>query len=136
MTAASALYPDTLELRVGPVTAVDLALFAAASGDHNPLHLDAEVARSAGFDQPLVHGMLTMACAGRLFTQRLGAGAVMKLQTRFTGTARKGDTLHLQARLRELSEGVADYELTGTTGKGALILSGSAWVQRVEFIAK
>jgi acyl dehydratase len=135
MTAASAWYPETLELRVGPVTAVDLALFAAASGDHNPLHLDAEVARSAGFDQPLVHGMLTMACAGRLFTQQLGAGAVRQLQTRFTGTARKGDSLHLQARLLEVADGVAHYELTGTTGTGAPVVSGSARVQRVESAA-
>ena len=41
--------PLTLTLRCGPVTAVDLALFAAASGDHNPLHLDADSARRAGF---------------------------------------------------------------------------------------
>jgi acyl dehydratase len=54
-------YPAYLELECGPVTAIDLALFAAASGDHNPLHLDADVARAAGFDRPLVHGMLSTA---------------------------------------------------------------------------
>lgn len=124
------LYPVTLDLHCGPVMAVDLALFAAGSGDHNPLHLDVEVARSAGFDQPLVHGMLTMAYAGRLFTRHFGAGAVRQLQTRFTGTARKGDTLQLQARLREVVDGVAHYELTGTTGSGAPVVSGSARVQR------
>ncbi len=128
MSAAS--YPETLSLTCGPVTAVDLALFAAASGDHNPLHLDAEVARSAGFDQPLVHGMLTMAFSGRLFTRHFGAGSVRQLETRFTGAARKGDTLQLEARLREVSDGIAHYELAGTTQAGTAIVSGSARVQR------
>ncbi len=58
--------PATLTLRSAPVGPVQLALFAAASGDHNPLHLDPEVARKAGFERPVVHGMLTMALAGRL----------------------------------------------------------------------
>jgi len=68
-------FPSTLELACGPVTAVDLAIYAAASGDLNPLHLDDAVARTAGFDQPLVHGMLTMAYVARLFTQNLAATA-------------------------------------------------------------
>ena len=127
----SAAYPETLTLACGPVTAVDLALFAAASGDHNPLHLDAEAARSAGFDQPLVHGMLTMAYTGRLLTRHFGAGAVRQLHTRFTGVARKGDTLQFEARLREVVDGVAHYELAGTTQAGAAIVSGSARVQRM-----
>jgi acyl dehydratase len=55
--------PETLELALDPITAVDLALYAAASGDLNPLHLDADVARAAGFDRPIAHGMRTMACA-------------------------------------------------------------------------
>lgn len=129
-------YPDTLSLRCGPVTAVDLALFAAASGDHNPLHLDAQVARNAGFDQPLVHGMLTMAFTGRLFTRPFGAGSVQQLHTRFTGAGRKGDTLLLVAHLQEVAGGVAYYELTGSTEGGVAIMTGSARVQRlVSFVA-
>lgn len=130
MTPAEDLYPATLSLRCGPVTAVDLALFAAASGDHNPLHLDSEVARSAGFDQPLVHGMLTMAYVGRLFTRQFGAGAVQQLQTRFTGAARKGDVLQLDARLSEVVDGTAHYEVIGATAAGVGIVAGSARVRR------
>src|SRR5205823_2008850 len=80
-------YPPSLELRWGPISAVDLALYAAASGDHNPLHLDADVARAAGFERTVVHGMLTMACVGRLFTSRFGPLSLLSLQTRFTGVA-------------------------------------------------
>ena len=38
-------FPETLTLRSEPVTPVQLALYAAASGDHNPLHLDPAFAR-------------------------------------------------------------------------------------------
>jgi acyl dehydratase len=128
-------YPETLSLSCGPVTAVDLALFAAASGDHNPLHLDAEVARAAGFDRPVVHGMLTMAYAGRLFTQCFGPGSVRHLQTRFTGVARLGDTIRLEAHLGEVVDGVACYQLRACRDDGTELASGQARVQGKEAAA-
>ena len=119
-------FPNELSLVDGPVTAVDLALFAAASGDHNPLHLDAEVARAAGFERPVVHGMLTMALVARLFTNRFGAGSVHALDTRFTGVALLGDTLHLSATLTGTEDGCGRYELRVRTADGAEIVTGSA----------
>jgi acyl dehydratase/NAD(P)-dependent dehydrogenase (short-subunit alcohol dehydrogenase family) len=45
----------------------DVALFARASGDRNPLHLDAEFARSTPFGRPIVHGSLvTLGLLGSL----------------------------------------------------------------------
>lgn len=122
-------YPDSLALTCGPVSAVDLALFAAASGDHNPLHLDSDVARAAGFDRPVVHGMLTMAYAARLFTQSFGAGSVRKLHTRFTGVAMLGNTIALTAILMEVIEGVAHYELKATNDAGIELVNGSAQIR-------
>jgi acyl dehydratase len=122
-------YPDSLTLTCGPVTAVDLALFAAAAGDHNPLHLDVDVARAAGFDRPVVHGMLTMAYAARLFTQHFGAGTVRKLHTRFIGVAMLGHTIALKARLVEVVGGIAHYELTARNDADVDLVSGSAHVR-------
>jgi acyl dehydratase len=78
-------FPPTLALRCGPVTAVDRALLAAASGDHNPLHLDANTARETGFDRPVVHGMFTVACASRPLARAFGAGTALA-----SGMARVG----------------------------------------------
>lgn len=39
----------------------DIHAYAEASGDHNPLHLDPEAARAAGYPDVLAHGMLTLA---------------------------------------------------------------------------
>lgn len=41
------------------VTDEDLLLFARASGDLNPLHLDAEYAATTPFKQRIAHGMFT-----------------------------------------------------------------------------
>ena len=123
-------WPAELTMQVPPVTPLQLALFAAASGDHNPLHLDAEVARHAGFDKPVVHGMLSMALAGRLFTREFGPQALLRLHTRFVGVALAGDAIELKATLQSLGDDtVAHYALRATTGR-AEILSGEARVRR------
>jgi acyl dehydratase len=125
----STALPTSIELYCGPFSAVDLALYAAASGDHNPLHLDADVARAAGFDKPVVHGMLTMACVARLFTDRFGATALLALSTRFTGVALRGDGLALHATLTEQDDRTATYTLRGGTLSGSEVVTGSARVR-------
>lgn len=125
----NAIFPERIELQCGPVTAVDLALYAAASGDHNPLHLDLEVARAAGFEKPLVHGMLTMAYAGRLLTERFGLLALQSLATRFVGAAQLGDTIVLQGTLTGVTGDVAAYQLLAKNGAGSELLSGLAKVK-------
>lgn len=121
-------FPAELTLASAPVSAVELALFAAASGDHNPLHLDPDAARAGGFERPVVHGMLTMALAGRLFTQRFGAGCVRSLQTRFSGVALVNDAIELTATLQGVEDGVASYALRGAVAGGAEVVTGSARV--------
>jgi acyl dehydratase len=55
-------------LAVEPISRTTLALFAGVSGDHNPIHIDVDVARSVGRDDVLAQGMLSMAYLGRLVT--------------------------------------------------------------------
>lgn len=47
--------------QIGPFSAEDLARYARASGDDNPLHLDAELARAVGFPARPAHGMRILA---------------------------------------------------------------------------
>lgn len=127
------LFPEALSMTVGPVSAVDLTLFAAASGDHNPLHLDAEVARAAGFERPIVHGMLSMACAGRLITREFGPGSLLRLQTRFTAAASLGDTMTFEAERLDVdaADRTARYRLRASNQAGAALLEGEAQVRRL-----
>ena len=55
-------------LALPPLTRATLALYAGASGDHNPVHIDIDFARAAGMPDVFAHGMLSMAWLGRLLT--------------------------------------------------------------------
>ena len=51
-----------------PVSRLGLALYCGASGDHNPIHVDIDFAKSAGMPAEFAHCMLSMAWLGRLLT--------------------------------------------------------------------
>lgn len=71
-------------LAVQPITRTTLALFAGASGDHNPIHIDLDAAKEAGFDDVFAHGMLSMAYLGRLITSWVPQSQLRSLSTRFS----------------------------------------------------
>lgn len=70
-------------LALAPISRTTLALFAGASGDHNPIHIDIDVARSAGLDDVFCHGMLSMAYLGRLVTTWLPQSLLRSFSVRF-----------------------------------------------------
>ncbi|MEA2246097.1 MAG: hypothetical protein QOH46_626, partial [Solirubrobacteraceae bacterium] len=58
----------------------DVERFAAASGDRNPLHLDAQFARRTAFGEPVVHGALvTLALLGLLPDDALAAARGLRV---------------------------------------------------------
>lgn len=61
--------------------------YAGASGDQNPIHQDADVARSVGLDDVIAHGMWTMGAAMDVVTAYVGGdpGRIVSCATKFTG---------------------------------------------------
>jgi acyl dehydratase len=75
----------SLEPRTYRVTRADLAAYAAASGDHNPIHADEDVARSVGLPGVIAHGMYTLALAARYVDEWTGEpGRIAELGAKFT----------------------------------------------------
>jgi acyl dehydratase len=59
-------------------TSQQIADFARLSGDDNPIHLDGDAARIAGFERQVVHGVLVIGLISRLLGTRLpGPGTVL-----------------------------------------------------------
>jgi acyl dehydratase len=84
-----------------PVTRAMLALFAGASGDHNPIHTDLDVARRAGLPDVFAHGMLGMAWLGRLLTGWAPQHRLRRFDARFQGITHLQHLVTCQGRIVE-----------------------------------
>ncbi|HEY2597793.1 MAG TPA: MaoC/PaaZ C-terminal domain-containing protein [Candidatus Dormibacteraeota bacterium] len=79
-------------------TKEQIAAYAEASGDHNPIHLDDEFARSVGLPGVIAHGMLQMGLAGTVAAEAAGGGErLYRLVCRFSGMVVPGDTVTFSA---------------------------------------
>jgi len=86
-------------LQVPPVDRTMLALFAGASGDHNPIHIDIDVARRAGLPDVFAQGMLGMAWLARLITGWTPQSTVRRLEVRFLGITHLGNAMRCSGRV-------------------------------------
>ncbi|HEX4356410.1 MAG TPA: MaoC/PaaZ C-terminal domain-containing protein [Pseudonocardia sp.] len=119
-------------LELPPITRTTLALFGPASGDLNPIHLDLDVARSAGLDDVFAHGMLSMAYLGRLLTNWVPQDRVRSFAVRFAAItpvhAQPTCTGRVVSIDRVDGERRAGLELAVTLADGTTTLIGSATV--------
>jgi len=85
-----------------PDTVIDLptlpqqALLYRWNGDMNPLHADPAVARAAGFDRPILHGLCTMGLASWAVMLAFGdrnPDAIAMMEARFAAPVFPGETL-------------------------------------------
>lgn len=96
--------------------------YARASGDHNPIHLDDEVARRAGLRGRVLHGMCTMAFAQRAVIDGLAGGDATRLaslKVRFTKPVYPGDTLVCAGGMLETGSGFG-FEVRNQDGQAVL----------------
>lgn len=66
------------------------------SGDRNPIHIDPEFARSAGFEAPFLHGLCTYGIVGRAILHSVcgsDPARFRSLQGRFADRVELGDTI-------------------------------------------
>ncbi len=123
---------ELAELRLPPISRTTLALFGPASGDLNPIHLDLDVARSAGLDDVFAHGMLSMAYLGRLLTGWVDQRQIRSYAVRFAAItpvhAQPTCTGRVTAVTEVGEETRADLELAVTLADGTVTLTGSATV--------
>ncbi|MBA3741478.1 MaoC/PaaZ C-terminal domain-containing protein [Sporichthya sp.] len=119
-------------LELPPLNRTTLALFAGASGDHNPIHIDIDVARSAGLDDVFAHGMLSTAYLGRLLTRWLPQQQLRSFQVRFVAITPVHGQPTCTGRVAEVAEvdgeRRAKIELEARLADGTVTLSGVATV--------
>ena len=115
-----------------PVTRTTLALYAGASGDHNPIHIDTDFARAAGMDDVFAHGMLSMAWLGRLLTLWAPQRDLREFGVRFTAMTRVGERITCTGRvakkLERNGERLVQVEVKATNDAGEVKVAGDALI--------
>jgi acyl dehydratase len=79
-------------------TARNQALIYRLSGDYNPLHSDPDIAASAGFNRPVLHGLCHYGMAGRALIKTLcgdDPSRLTRLDARFTSPVYPGEALRV-----------------------------------------
>ena len=125
---------DTLpEVVFGPITRGMLALYAGASGDHNPIHIDNDMAKKAGMPDVFAQGMLSYGVLARVPTGWAGIGRLKSFGARFVSMTQVHDLITCSGKIVERfeddGETLARVALAATAQDGRQTLTGEAVVK-------
>jgi acyl dehydratase len=119
-------------LALPPLTRAMLALFAGASGDHNPIHIDSDAAHEVGLPDVIGHGMLTMSWLGRLLTSWAPQRDLREFGVRFTAITRVGERITCTGRvtkkLERDGEQLVQIEVKAANDAGEVKVAGDAFI--------
>jgi acyl dehydratase len=94
---------EALPALIKIATREDIAAYAYASGDTNPLHLSEEAASERGFDGVIGHGMFTMAHLTTCLTNWLDdPRALLHVKANFRAAVQPGDEMVAGGRIVSL----------------------------------
>lgn len=117
-------------LTTAPITRRTLALYAGASGDHHPLHIDSDFAKAAGMGDVFAHGMLSMAYLGKGLTDWIPQSALRAFSVRFVAITHVHDQLTCRGTVKEIFERSGEtrvrLELSAQNQEGDTKLTGEA----------
>jgi 3-hydroxybutyryl-CoA dehydratase len=117
------------------IAQAEINLYAEASRDFNPIHIDAEFARKTPLGGAIAHGMLILAYVSQMLTQAFGQHWLTggKLNVRFKAPARPGDIITVSGHIKNIRK--ADPETTVSCDvlcanqKGETVITGEAIVR-------
>ena len=102
-------------------------VFARLSGDYNPVHLDEEHARGAGFDTVIVHGMNVVGASARAAHLWAPAGSMLRqLDVRFANPVLPDQTVSFDGATKE-RDGQLKVTLTATLDPETRIMNPAAF---------
>lgn len=111
-------------------TESDVHTFAKISGDHNPIHVDAEFAATTRFGRQLVHGLLTAGMISAVLGMQLpGPGCIyLKQELNFRAPVFFGDTITATVTVIKVREDkpIITLKTICTNQEGAEVIDGEA----------
>jgi NAD(P)-dependent dehydrogenase (short-subunit alcohol dehydrogenase family)/acyl dehydratase/putative sterol carrier protein len=101
--------------------------YAGASGDNNPIHVNEDMAKAAGFRGCILHGLCTLAFASQAVVQHVAARDVERLSqisARFSKPVLLGDQLLVRGRITDRAQGATSVELEVINQDGETVMTG------------
>lgn len=122
---------DTAEI-TKTIEQTDIDAFADVTGDHNPVHVDEEFARTTRFGRRIVHGMLTASLISSVLANKLpGEGSVYLAQTlKFVAPVFPGDEITARVTVKEAREDkpILKLETVCMNQRDEIVIRGEATV--------
>ena len=122
------------DLVIEPITRSTLALYAGASGDHNPIHIDLDFAKEAGMKDVFAHGMLIMAYLGKAVTNIVPQSNLKNFSVRFSSITNIGDILTCSGKVKKIdknnSKKTIVLDLVVSDEFGDIKISGVAIIEK------
>ena len=109
----------------GPIQRSQIAKFAAATGDFNPIHTDEAFAQKIGFPSIIAHGPLTLAFLAQALGHNFGPERVRAVAAQFRAPILPGDTLRVEGTVTEVAGGRATCELRVLRGVDDVVATGT-----------
>ena len=110
----------------------DVDAFADLTGDHNPVHVDEEFAKTTRFGRRIAHGMLTASLISSVLANKLpGEGSVYLGQTlKFVAPVFPGDTITARVTVKEIREDkpIVKLETVCRNQRDEIVIRGEATV--------
>ncbi|HVN70788.1 MAG TPA: MaoC/PaaZ C-terminal domain-containing protein [Desulfomonilia bacterium] len=86
----------------GPLIKLQHVIYAGASGDFNPLHVDDDFAKAVGMkDGVIAHGMLIMGFVGQAITSWIPKKDLKRFGVRFAGMTKPGNTITVTGKVTD-----------------------------------
>jgi 3-hydroxybutyryl-CoA dehydratase len=124
-----------LEPVVKYITQEKINLYAEASGDFNPIHVDESFAAKTPFGGTIAHGMLNLAYVSEMMTSAFGESWLSggKLRAKFKDSARPGDTVTITGKVdcieQKSNVSYANCSFECHNQRGGTIVAGEATVR-------
>jgi 3-hydroxybutyryl-CoA dehydratase len=126
------------ELKIGDsaqisktITEEDIKLFARATGDFNPIHLDQAYAENTMFKGRIAHGLLSVGLLSSVLGNILpGHGTIyLSQEVKFLAPVRMGDTISAKVEVLELipEKNRAKFRTSCINQDGKIVVDGMAW---------
>ena len=124
------------EIQKGPLSADLLKLYGSSALDPNPIHLDPEFAKAAGYPSVIAHGMLSMAFLAEAIRTNFPSEeyTVEKFSSRFRKVTFPGDVLTTKGRIKKTEGDSLHVSLSIENQAGETTTQGEALIRSVRCV--